>query len=141
MSMTAVAVAKDGARLVVAWKDQRAGASRVWWSSAAADAKFSNDVPLDEKATAEQDHPALTFDAAGEAWIVWEEGRGEGARLKWRSGRVGDAPHDLADARAGVPAFPVLAGGAGFVAVAWETTGAGGERVVATVVETEARGK
>jgi len=137
MSMTAVAVTPDGSKCAVAWKDVRTGSPRVWWSEGPA-AKFSKDVALAEGGTAEQNHPALALDATGTGWLAWEEGRGRDALVRLRSFPGGD-PRDLADASQGVPAFPVLALGPGWLVVAWETSGSGGDRVVARVVEGKGR--
>jgi hypothetical protein len=134
MSMTAVAVSEAGTRFVVAWKDVRTGSPRVWWS-AAAEPQFTRDRAVAEDAKADQNHPTLALDARGTAWVAWEEGRGAAARLRLRSDAPGDRPTDLTDPAQGVPAFPVLAVGAGRRVVAWETTGPGGDRVFVRILE------
>lgn len=137
MSAPAVAVAEDGKTVAAAWKDVRKGAPRVWWASGP-DATFTKDAPVDPK-DAERNHPSVALEPDGTLWIAWEEGRGADLRVRARSTAKGAAPRDLADPAQGVPAFPVLASGAGLVVAAWETTGASGAGVYVRVLEDRPR--
>ncbi len=136
MSMTAVAVAPDGSRLAVAWKDVRADSPRVWWSLSS-EPKFAKDNAIVEGAKVDEDHPALALDASGTLHMAWEEGKGAGAKVRYRTSAKGGSPRDLSQASQGTPAFPVLALGSGFAVVAWETTGTGGDRVFAVRLASE----
>src|SRR5690349_20718329 len=106
MSAPAVAVSQDGKKVAAAWKDVRKGSPRVWWASGP-DASFTRDAAVDEK-DVERNHPSLAVEADGTFWLAWEEGRDAQARVRARSTGKGDKPRELADATAGVPAFPVL---------------------------------
>ena len=132
MSAPAVAVSQDGKTVAAAWKDVRKGSPRVWWASGN-DATFTKDAPVDER-DAERNHPSLAVEPDGTFWLVWEEGRDAQARVRARSTAKGDRPREVADAKDGVPAFPVTACGAGLVVVAWETTSRDGGAVFARVL-------
>jgi hypothetical protein len=136
MSAPAVAVHADGTRTAIAWMDERLGKGerRVYWSVSAAGER-AEEAPVDPASARSQDHPAVVFDAAGMAWIAWEEGRRTEQRIRVRSSRKDFPPVQASDQAHGKAAFPSLAAGGGMVGLVHEAGEKGREAVVFRRVE------
>lgn len=130
MSAPAVAVARDGERFWVAWKQVTRGPAQVSWRRC----DDGPEGPVREAAGVERNHPAMALGPDGVPWVCWEERSGTGQSVWLRSLRPSDPGIRLSVADDSVAAFPVLAIAGGRVWVAWEERRGAESRVWATSV-------
>ena len=118
MSLPAVAVTKDGKRVLVAWKQVNKDAPHVSWREATGSTR-DTDLQLQPGGT--QDHPQLAFAPNGTWAAVWEETRGGQQSVWYRTSSPNDRGKQLSTTTNGQAAFPVLVIGIQNTTVAYET--------------------
>ena len=122
MSLPAVAVTKDGKRVLVAWKQVSKNAPHVSWREATGTAR---DADLQPQPGGTQDHPCLAFAPTPEGtWAaVWEETRVGRQSIWYRTSKPGDLGKQLSASGniEGQAAFPVLVIGSQNTTIAYET--------------------
>ncbi|WP_395090972.1 hypothetical protein [Armatimonas sp.] len=118
MSLPAVAVTKDGKRVLVAWKQASKDAPHISWREATGSAR---DADLQPTPGGTQDHPCLAFAPTPEGtWAaVWEETRAGRQSVWYRTSKPGDSGKQLSTESQA--AFPVLVIGEKQTTVAYET--------------------
>lgn len=117
MSAPAVAVSAKHNKLVVAWKDVRTGEPNIYWS--VSDTKsFRKGTAVHNALKGKQDHPSATIDSTGKAWLAWEDSSSGKHEIRVRSEDDGSEAVISAEPNT---SFPVIASGAGSVAVAYES--------------------
>ncbi|WP_394794354.1 hypothetical protein [Armatimonas sp.] len=117
MSLPAVAVTKDGKRVLVAWKQVSKNVPHVSWREATGTAR---DADLQPQPGGTQDHPHLAFAPNGTWAAVWEETRAGRQSIWYRTSKPGDSGKQLSAPNDGQAAFPVLVIGAQNTTVAYE---------------------
>jgi hypothetical protein len=119
MSAPAVAVSTQHKTFAIAWKDMRKGEPNIYWSIAR-EPNFKSERLVHPITKGEQDHPSLAIDQDGTVWIAWEDTRSGKREVRAKSNRNTDelliSQPDSAPA-----SYPVLASGAGMVAVVFES--------------------
>jgi hypothetical protein len=119
MSAPAVAVSTQHKTFAIAWKDMRKGEPNIYWSIAR-EPDFKSERLVHPITKGEQDHPSLAIDQDGTVWIAWEDTRNGKREVRAKSNRNTDelliSQPDSAPA-----SYPVLASGAGMVAVVFES--------------------
>ncbi len=68
MDAPSVAVTPDGKKVAVAWMDQRSGKRNTWLRLPS-----GKELPLANAAGAQQGHPSIALDSAGDVWAIWTE--------------------------------------------------------------------
>jgi hypothetical protein len=133
MSAPAVAASRGGEEFAAAWKDVRSGDPDVWWAVGAEPGRGKESAVQADRRGA-QDHPSLC--AASQGWfLAWEDGPKERRVVRGRFLGGDDDATAVSDlARDGPAAFPVVAAGADFVVVAWESEKAGTSRALVRVL-------
>lgn len=118
MSLPAVAVTKDGKRVLVAWKQVNKDAPHISWREATGSAR---DTDLQPQPGGTQDHPHLAFAPNGTWAAVWEETRGGQQSVWYRTSNPNDKGKQLSATTNGQATFPVLVIGEKQTTVAYET--------------------
>lgn len=116
MSAPAVAVSDKHNKLVIAWKDVRAGEPNVYWSVSEGRG-FELGSRVHAGLRGRQDHPSVAIDSRGLAWIAWEDSGASGNEVKVRSE---DENSEVVVSSGVTASFPVIACGGESIAVAYE---------------------
>lgn len=124
MSAPAVAVSNKHKKVVVAWKDVRKGEPNIYWSVSDKHS-FTNENLVHDTLQGIQDHPSVTIDATGKAWIAWEDARDDKNTIRARC----EGGSETVVSAGPNATFPVVASGAGIVAVVYES-GKGREKSI-----------
>lgn len=116
--MSAPAVAIQGERTAVAWKDMRHDEPNVYLTVTGGSEKRAEEA-VHSTRQGDQNHPAMTFGTGGELWIVWEDSRNGGSDVYLRSSKP-DSEMCLSGDIDAPCSYPVVAAKPGLIAVVWE---------------------
>lgn len=131
MSAPAVAVSADGKKMAVAWMDERVakGDQDVYWAVTYG-SKFAQDLLLSDETDGAQNHPSIAFDAAGKCWAAWEDKRSGPQQIYARSSLSTSIAEKISTEAEGKASFPSVQAAGKLVAVVYEASKDGEERVM-----------